>query len=921
MLFPPRSAGAERSSFHNNRPLDRSASKKLAAAVRMTLGAWVENLEERKLFAATTPYHGSPFSIPGAIQFEDFDNGPSGVAYSDRDTANQGGQYRDTPVDIALSGDAADGAKGYAVGYVKGTEWTLYTAQVKTSGYYDVAFRVSNPGTGAKFHVELDSAANNLTGAITIPPTATWTAYETITKAHVYMPAGVHTLKVVYDTFGSLQGAVGNFNWMSFAPSGTSIPTPPPVLAPPVVPPVAVPPAIPPTVPPVVPPTVPPVVPPTVPPTPVAAPPQNVLASDSAFADKVHVTWSAAEGATSYQVFRSQSTNPATALAIGAPTTATSFDDATVAPGVTYYYWVESINKTGASAPSSNNDGSSTPQVATPLPGRIQAEAFDNGPDGIGYHDLEAGNLGGANIRSGGVDIAASHDPSDPNGSGYALSYTKAGEWLKYTTNVAQDGNYDIGFRVANPVAGAMFHLEVDGTNVTGSMVVPNTGGWDTWQTITKSAVALKAGPHVFKLVLDTNASNGFSANINWIDVTSNVPVAPTIGSLTDKPDPVLRGSDVTLTANTVSNNATSVSFYRESNGTPGLQADDTLISTDSTRNDGFTATISTTGLPLGAMTLYAQATDSASSLIGAAVTATSTINPVVPLIGSLSADPAGIIVGSNAPITLIAKKVTDTAASITGVSFYLESNGTPGLQPGSDTLISTATTPDASASDTYTANVATDGFDVGVTTFYAQATDSAGQSSTTSTTSATISPVPTPPSNDNFANTDNLNASVLPNIKTTNATSIVAEVTGSNVLATKEDGEPDHAGSAASHSVWYAWTAPGTGEFSVSTAGSTFDTVLAVYTGSNLDDLTPVAANDNASDNVKTSALTFNANSGITYEIAVDGVAGATGDIALAITPVVPPVVVPPPPPASPPPPVSPPLRYRRHPPRPSQR
>jgi uncharacterized repeat protein (TIGR01451 family) len=107
---------------------------------------------------------------------------------------------------------------------------------------------------------------------------------------------------------------------------------------------------------------------------------------------------------------------------------------------------------------------------------------------------------------------------------------------------------------------------------------------------------------------------------------------------------------------------------------------------------------------------------------------------------------------------------------------------------------------------------------------------------------------------------------------------------TGTSVLATKEPGEPAHAGNAGGASVWWKWTAPGTGTLTLSTAGSSFDTLLAVYTGTDVASLAPVAANDNAGTGgaVTTSQLTFNASAGSTYWFAVDGFGGAAGSIAL---------------------------------------
>lgn len=104
------------------------------------------------------------------------------------------------------------------------------------------------------------------------------------------------------------------------------------------------------------------------------------------------------------------------------------------------------------------------------------------------------------------------------------------------------------------------------------------------------------------------------------------------------------------------------------------------------------------------------------------------------------------------------------------------------------------------------------------------------------------------------------------------------------NVGYTKENGEPNHAGDAGGASAWYSWTAPGNGTVVVSTAGSDFDTLLGVYTGSTVSSLTPVAANNDGSA-VFTSRVEFFVTSGTTFRIAVDGYAGATGNISLALT------------------------------------
>ena len=105
----------------------------------------------------------------------------------------------------------------------------------------------------------------------------------------------------------------------------------------------------------------------------------------------------------------------------------------------------------------------------------------------------------------------------------------------------------------------------------------------------------------------------------------------------------------------------------------------------------------------------------------------------------------------------------------------------------------------------------------------------------------------------------------------------------GSNTNATRETGEPKHANKNGNHSVWLQWTAPANGVATFNTRGSSFDTLLAVYTGTSLSALTVVAANDDEVSGLFTSQVQFNAAAGTSYIIAVDGLGGANGDIVLS--------------------------------------
>ena len=108
---------------------------------------------------------------------------------------------------------------------------------------------------------------------------------------------------------------------------------------------------------------------------------------------------------------------------------------------------------------------------------------------------------------------------------------------------------------------------------------------------------------------------------------------------------------------------------------------------------------------------------------------------------------------------------------------------------------------------------------------------------------------------------------------------------TGTNVNATKEPGEPSHAGNPGGKSVWWTWTAPSSGRVQIDTIGSNFDTLLGVYTGNSVSSLSHKASSDDGGGS-GTSLVTFDAVVGTAYQIAVDGYNGASGNITLHVIP-----------------------------------
>lgn len=146
--------------------------------------------------------------------------------------------------------------------------------------------------------------------------------------------------------------------------------------------------------------------------------------------------------------------------------------------------------------------------TAVAVPGTLQAEDFDTGGPGVAYQDGDSTNNGGQYRPSEQVDIEATAD----TGGGYNVGWIAAGEWLEYTVDVREAGTYTVEFRVASEMSGGALHLEKEGVALTATVSAPQTGGWQTWTTVTATGVSLSSGVQVLRVVFD-----GGPFNLNWI--------------------------------------------------------------------------------------------------------------------------------------------------------------------------------------------------------------------------------------------------------------------------------------------------------------------------------------------------------------------------------------------------------------------
>ena len=158
------------------------------------------------------------------------------------------------------------------------------------------------------------------------------------------------------------------------------------------------------------------------------------------------------------------------------------------------------------------------PYNGTPatIPGRIEAQNYDKGGEGVSYSDTTTGNEYDTSYRDTDVDIRKTQDDSGE----YNIGYFEDGEWLEYSADVSA-GQYDLKVRVATTRDDRQLRFYL-GDQELGTVDVPNTGGWTTWETATLEDVTIDAdGQRVFRV-----EAIGSGIDFNWaeFEVAGNQP-------------------------------------------------------------------------------------------------------------------------------------------------------------------------------------------------------------------------------------------------------------------------------------------------------------------------------------------------------------------------------------------------------------
>ncbi|CDM66585.1 carbohydrate-binding protein [Pyrinomonas methylaliphatogenes] len=143
--------------------------------------------------------------------------------------------------------------------------------------------------------------------------------------------------------------------------------------------------------------------------------------------------------------------------------------------------------------------------VPAAVPGKVEAEEYDDDGDCDGFYVPPY-----YEPKPDDPDIVYNYPevlPVDLNAPDKEEKVAMVGgEWINYTISVTVAGEYRFAARVASAVDGESFHVKIDGVNRTGSVIIPNTGSWDSYQMVEADLGYLEAGRHVMRLAIEGNS-------------------------------------------------------------------------------------------------------------------------------------------------------------------------------------------------------------------------------------------------------------------------------------------------------------------------------------------------------------------------------------------------------------------------------
>ena len=468
--------------------------------LRLTFAGDGQNVDCLEFAFLPTPTPTVTFPVCGTIEAEDYTIGGEGVAYHDTTPGNSGGAYRQDDVDIV----AVPG--GYAVTSIEDGEWLTYTiaGMPRSSPMQPALLLYLGSGRdGGSVQVEVNG---QVAGTVRVPNTGSPTTFRAVQTQVV---ASTGTLRLLFHGSGMGMDRVEFPSFISFAdaysrPNFTANRTN-------------------------------------------GAAPLTVSFTDTSSEWAYEWLWEFGDGTGSTEQ------NPVhTFLRPGVYTVSLAIRESDRWMGGTILHIWNDLSRTKTVQVNVEGTGPTPVHV---VPCLIQAEDYDLGGEGAGYHDTTAGNAGGV-YRQDDVDIETAGGTTN-------VGWIRDGEWLTYTATIETAGQYMMTARVASPNSGRTFAVLVDGVSA-GTIAVPKTGSFSTWRAVV-IPVTLPAGTHTIRLDF-----TGDGQNLDWFGIgtgspltaTPTTPVPSGGASFTASPPTALKGSAVKFTVTPASGKVVKAAWW-----------------------------------------------------------------------------------------------------------------------------------------------------------------------------------------------------------------------------------------------------------------------------------------------------------------------------------------------------------------------
>ena len=140
--------------------------------------------------------------------------------------------------------------------------------------------------------------------------------------------------------------------------------------------------------------------------------------------------------------------------------------------------------------------------IAQELPGVVEMELYDEGGEGMAFHDSDDKDEGKTFRKDDGVDI------EEYETGKYALGWTANGEWVEYTLNVKYTDSYTWTAYAASGSDGSAFKLYIDDKAISETIKVKNSGDWKTFKEYEGKTSELEAGKHILKIAIEADYVN-----------------------------------------------------------------------------------------------------------------------------------------------------------------------------------------------------------------------------------------------------------------------------------------------------------------------------------------------------------------------------------------------------------------------------